>query len=196
MGAAARLWLSRPMILALIVAVLACLVALVRGGSLDNLASTHLRWSLLLFGALMVQIVVDLSDPPWLGDGAGFLIMLATNAAVIAFLALNRQLPGMALAALGLLLNLIVIVANGAMPVSAWAAEVVGLSEQLQDPGVKHEVLDSQTLFPFLGDIIPIPGLSKIVSVGDVVLAAGIGLLVYRRSLEEQEAPIGAPVSG
>lgn len=184
------------MILALMVAVLACLIALTRGGSLDALAGTQLRWSSLLFGALAVQMVVDLTDPVWLGEDAGLLLMLATNAAVAAFLVGNRKLPGMTLAALGLLLNAVVIAANGAMPVSEWAAEIAGLSDQLRDPGVKHEALDGRTTLPFLADIIPIPGLRKIVSVGDVVLAAGIGLLVYRRTSAEYEAPREAATSG
>lgn len=183
------------MIVALLVAVLATLAALARGGSLENLAATQVRWLSLLFGSLAVQVAFDVADPVWLGEGGGLLVLLATNAAVVVFLALNRQLPGMRLAALGLLLNVIVIAANGAMPVSEPAAATVGLADELRDPGVKHEILDDQTRLPFLGDVIPIPGLQKIISIGDIVLALGIGMLAYRRTTGEPEVREAA-VSG
>lgn len=173
------------MIIPLLIAVLATVAALFRGGSLDNLASTELRWLPLLFGALIVQVAVDFADPAWLDDTGGLAVLLLTNLVVVAFLALNRHLPGMQLAALGLFLNVVVIAANGAMPVSESAAATVGLADELQDPGVKHEVLDSDTKLGFLGDVIPIPVLNKLISVGDVVLALGIGLLAYRRTLGE-----------
>lgn len=184
------------MIIALLVAVLATVAALFRGGSLDNLATTELRWLPLLFGALVVQAAVDLSDPAWLGDTGGLVVLLATNLVVVAFLALNRHLPGMQLAALGLFLNVLVIASNGAMPVSESAAATVGLADELQDPGVKHEVLDSDTKLGFLGDIIPIPVLNKLISVGDVVLAVGIGLLSYKRTLGEPSEAREAATSG
>jgi len=184
------------MIVALMVAVLATVVALLRGGSLDRLAATQLRWLPLLFGALLVQVALDFSDPSWLDDAAGLGVLLATNAVVVGFLVLNRELPGMKLAALGLFLNVVVIGANGAMPVSESAAATVGLADELSDPGVKHEVLDSDTRLGFLGDVIPVPGLGKIISVGDVVLAAGIGLLAYRRTLEEPQGAREEATSG
>lgn len=183
----ARVVVSCPMIVALLVAVLATMVALSRGGSLENLAATQVRWLPLLFGALAVQVAFDVADPAWLGEGGGLFVLLATNAAVVVFLTLNRHLPGMKVAAVGLLLNVIVIAANGAMPVSEPAAVTVGLADELRDPGVKHEILGDQTALPFLGDVIPIPGLRKIISVGDIVLAVGIGLFAYRRSLGEPE---------
>lgn len=196
MGSSALLWLSRSMIVALIVAVLATLLALLRGGSLERLAATELRSLPLLFGALVVQVVVDVADPAWLGDAGGLVVLLATNALVTLFLVLNRHHPGMWLAALGLFLNVLVIGANGAMPVSESAAARVGLADELRDPGVKHEVLDEDTRLPFLGDAIPIPGLQKIISVGDIVLAAGIGWFAYRRTLEADQVPTEAAVSG
>lgn len=184
------------MIIALMVAVLATVVALFRGGSLDSLAATKLNWLPLLFGALVVQVALDFGDPSWLGDPAGLGLLLATNAVVVAFLALNRHLPGMKLAALGLFLNVVVIAVNGAMPVSEPAARTVGLADELQQPGVKHEVLDSDTRLGFLGDVIPLPGVGKIISVGDIVLAAGIGLLAYRRTLAEDRETTEVAVSG
>jgi hypothetical protein len=52
--------------------------------------------------------------------------------------------------------------------------------------GVKHEIAGPDTVLPFLGDVIPLPYLSRIISVGDVVLAIGIAILVYRRTMGDE----------
>ena len=96
------------------------------------------------------------------------------------FVVLNFRFPGALLIGLGLLLNLCVILANGAMPVSLWAVKVSGshAATHLQN-SVKHQVMGRGTRLGFLGDIIPLPPLG-IVSVGDVVLGAGVFILVTR----------------
>jgi hypothetical protein len=45
---------------------------------------------------------------------------------LLAFLTVNRWIPGAAVMAVGLLMNLTVVVANGGMPVSAAAVETAG----------------------------------------------------------------------
>jgi len=169
----------------LIVAVLAALYGLVRGGSLDSLAATHFRFLWLLFAGLLVQLVFDLWVPHWLSETQGLLVLLGTNVVVAGFLALNSQLPGMLIAAAGLVLNVLVISVNGAMPVSIDAAEVAGFTGPLPAWGIKHEALTDATVLPWMADVIPIPGLRKLLSVGDLVLAAGIGRLVYKRTTED-----------
>ncbi len=120
--------------------------------------------------------------------------------AVAAFLALNWHLPGMWLAALGFVLNVVVIAVNQGMPVSREAAEIAGFTD-LPGWGIKHEPLDESTILPWIADVIPIPGLKKILSIGDVALAAGIGWLVYKRTVaedavEEQDAISPEATSG
>lgn len=169
------------MIVALAAAIAAAIAGLLRGGSLDRLAETRFAWTPLLFAALAVQLAASLLFE--VEGAAGLAIVLGTNAAVALFLLANRGLPGMTLAALGLLMNVAVIAANGAMPVSQRAAEIAGVSiAELDDAAPKHEAMnDSTALWP-LADIIPIPGFRSIFSLGDVVLAAGIAVLVYRRT--------------
>ncbi|MFN2595096.1 MAG: DUF5317 domain-containing protein, partial [Actinomycetota bacterium] len=106
---------------------------------------------------------------------------------IAALLFANRNLPGLAPAGLGLALNLPVIGLNGAMPVSVSAARDAGVKANLNDIGFKHERMDSATRLRFLGDVIPIPNSQQIFSAGDIVLALGIGWLVYRRTLGETE---------
>lgn len=183
------------------VAVVAALYGLVRGGSLEPLARTDFRYPSILFAGLFVQAGFGIWDPAWLPDTGDLVVLLASNAAVVVFLAINRHLPGMLLAALGLALNVVVITANGGMPVSLEAAQLAGLEGDSPNLGIKHEVLGPDTVFPWIADVIPLPGLNIVISVGDVVLAAGIGWLVYKRTLEEdpsdeQESATPAATSG
>ncbi|MFS8096736.1 DUF5317 domain-containing protein [Lentzea alba] len=72
--------------------------------------------------------------------------------------------------------NGIAIALNGRMPYSRAAAELVGVP-----PGAatsKNAPADSDTRLLFLGDVIPVPALHKIVSVGDVLIALGVVLLL------------------
>lgn len=182
------------MLIALIAAVVAAVAGRLRGGSLETLAATPFRWPLLLWTGLIVQITFDRWDPQWLGSTGGLVVILGTNALVAGFLVANRRLPGMAAAAAGTLMNVLVIALNGAMPVSRRATDIAGVS--LRDMGVKHEILDSETLLPWLGDVIPVPGLETLISLGDVVLAVGIAWLVYRRTIAGRKAASEPTTSG
>ena len=143
---------------------------------------TRFRWTWALLLGLSVQLVVDLWSPDWLTEERSFAIVLATNALVVVFLLVNLKLPGASLAAIGLLLNIVVIGANGAMPVSPRAAEMAGRTLTDDDFGLKHELLTDDTLVPWLGDVIPLPKLKFLFSLGDIVLALGIARLVYERA--------------
>jgi hypothetical protein len=126
---------------------------------------------------------VDLWLSQWLPAETATAGIVASNGAVAAFLLANHRLPGMALAGAGLVLNLLVIAANGAMPVSQRAARIAGLPrDALSQPGIKHEVLGNDTALSPLADVIPLPGTGQVISAGDIVLAAGIGRLVYART--------------
>jgi hypothetical protein len=171
----------------LAVAAVAGLYGLVRGGSLDGVAATKFRFLWLLFGGFVLQIGFSLWNPVWLTETGEITVLVASNLLVAVFLITNRRLPGMLLAAGGLVLNMLVIASNGAMPVSLEAADIAGTDLETADFGIKHEPLGDDTIFPWLGDVIPVPGLSTLISAGDVVLALGIGRLVYRRTLAEEE---------
>jgi len=41
-------------------------------------------------------------------------------------------------------------------------------------------------VMPWIADVIPIPGLKMVLSIGDFVLAAGIGRLVYKRTVADE----------
>lgn len=178
------------MILVLIAAALAAGVASLRGGSLENLAATRFRWIWILAAAFIVQVATDLIGYEGLPNFLAVLLVGVSYIGAAAFMGLNRELPGMSLAAVGMALNAIVIIGNGAMPVSQWAARIAGIGE-LSDMGVKHEVAGPNTVLPWLADVIPIPNAFQIISFGDVVLSVGLSLLVYRQTMARSRAALG-----
>ncbi len=96
----------------------------------------------------------------------------------------------MLLVFLGLLLNMVVLAANGAMPVAPEAIAAVGLPGVEPMPG-KHEIMTESTRLAYLADIVPLPPLRTIVSLGDIVLGAGIipllsHLMTYRTAAERR----------
>lgn len=157
-------------------------LAVARGGSLTALAKTKLRWAWLLLVGFAMQIGFDLWSPEWLDGDGELAVLLVSNALVAMFVLANRHLAGMLLAGLGLALNVAVIAANGAMPVSERAAEDAGVGKSLDDAGLKHERMTDDTLVPWLGDVIGVPVLEEVLSIGDIVLTLGIVRLVYART--------------
>ncbi|WP_457637316.1 DUF5317 domain-containing protein [Oceanithermus sp.] len=105
------------------------------------------------------------------------------NAAVVALAGYgfwrNRRLRSIWLAAFGLLLNTIVIWANGGqMPVSAQALKDVGLEDFLRfmqnSSDAVHNLIGPHTRFRFLSDVIPLPLLKKVISPGDAFVILGV----------------------
>jgi hypothetical protein len=181
----------------LVVIVVALLLGVARGGTMTNLAQLELRSWGLVFLALAVQAVGAFAATIGLPHASLWYVlgMVGSAALVTVFVARNRELPGMALIALGFVLNALVVTANGAMPVDQAAADRVGIStvHLYQNVDAKHELADSATRLRPLADVIPVPlpgplrwG-SNVVSVGDVVLAAGIGVLVLNAMLAVRE---------
>ena len=149
---------------------------------MERLAATRFIWLPFLLIGLAIQIVYSLLPLDDLSEGRARVVILLSYTMVISFLIANWRLQGMAIAAIGLALNITVIAFNGAMPVSIDAARSAGVSTSFENAGVKHEASDKDTILPWLGDVIPLPGLKEVISIGDIVLAAGIAWLVYSRT--------------
>lgn len=177
----------------LTVVLLAVLVSYLRGGRLRRIADARLRLPWLLFAGLALQIGVDLAaGRELLADAspAGLSLLIVSQVLVVIWLVLNRHLPGVVLVAIGLALNAAVIAANGAMPVDPDAMQALGLGPLEVPPG-KHTLLTEATRLPWLADIFPLPPLRSIISVGDVVIAAGLlplthALMTWRTERERR----------
>jgi Family of unknown function (DUF5317) len=176
-------------VLVLVVAVVALAVSVATGGS--RLALVRVRAVRLLVAAAIVQLGTSALAP---GSGlARGTALLLTTVLVGLFLAGNARLPGVPLVALGLLLNVVVVGANAAMPVSVDAAARAGISRG--DLGLARDAMRSpsgpDTRLGFLGDTVPVvlPYRPQVVSAGDVLVAAGVGLLLLTAGARTPQTP-------
>ena len=172
------------MVVVVVVTVLALTLVAVTG-HLRPLSELRVRAVRLLLAAAMVQIGTASLAP----DSAVLRVvaLVVTVLLVGLFLGANIGLPGVPLIAAGLLLNVVVIIANGAMPVSTSAAAGAGVGDDalhLADDPLR-EPLGDGTRLPLLADRVPVPapGWAQVVSAGDVLAAAGIGLLLIAGSV-------------
>ncbi len=155
-------------------------VALAVGGRLGNLPTERPRWPWLVPAA-----VVLLLAPPVLSvHSAGAAPALAALAALVAFAAANLRMVGMSIVLVGLTLNAVVILANGAMPVDPAAVVATGLArgEELAslDLGPARRWRDAEDRVAVLGDILPVALLDEVVSFGDLIVAAGLANVTFR----------------
>jgi hypothetical protein len=135
------------------------------------------------FGALLIQIlVVSVSQ----GPAIRILLPLST-VLIIPFLIANWRYAGIRLMAAGVLLNLLVMLANGGlMPVTPGTVDAVGrvdissLVEGENIPHSKNVMLKAEDArFPRLGDaiVLPIPHpFTRAVSPGDILLVLGLAV--------------------
>lgn len=165
------------MIILLFVLAAGIVAGRLRGGTLRRLGDAQLSWTPIIFVGVALQGTAAYIGSP----AAATTLALASHCAVFAFAAINAKRPGMALLALGGLLNFIVVAANGAMPVSPSAMARAGVGSPavgIPDLGGLHEIMTDRTRLSFLADIIPIPVARHVVSPGDLALWAGLILAV------------------
>lgn len=154
----------------LLVLVISIVLGWIRGGRLRNLTEIRVRlWWLLPLGFILLGASSFVpSDRHDLAVG----LILVSYLPLLLFVWLNREMTGMWVAGMGILMNFTVIVLNSGMPVLEEAVRIAGGSSDIV-LGAKHVLLDESTRLPFLADIIPLPG--AVLSLGDVFLAIGIG---------------------
>ncbi|MEO7913638.1 MAG: DUF5317 domain-containing protein [Roseiflexaceae bacterium] len=175
--------------LRLVVIVLVIIVALLRGGSLRNFAAVQLRWLPLVIAGFILQLLIftPFARSPLVAFATVPIYLLSMILLVI-WVAANWRIPGMALIALGLLLNVIAISMNGGhMPVSPESARYAGTIDNYASEGalVANNSIATQdnVRFWLLTDIIAIPKqvpFANVISIGDVLLTIGVGSLCYR----------------
>jgi len=175
--------------LRLLVIVLVIVVALLRGGSLRNFATVQLRWLPLVIVAFVLQLLIftPFARSPLVAFATVPIYVLSMILLVI-WVAGNWRIPGMALIAAGLALNVIAISVNGGhMPVSIESARYAGTIGNYTSTGAfvannSIATQDNARLW-LLTDIIAIPKqvpFANVISIGDVLLTIGVGILCYR----------------
>ena len=162
------------MVLVVVTVAGAVVAGWLRGGRVRHLAAAGFRGTAIAAAAAVAQFVHAFVP----NAAAGAALTGLSQAALLSFLWLNRLVAGAALVALGSTLNAVVIMANGAMPVSREALLHVSRHPAELVAGGRHRLLEEGDAFAPLADVIGLPLLRTVVSVGDIVLAAGIGVMV------------------
>ncbi len=175
---------------------LGLIAGLLAGGSVSNLVSVRLRWMGAIFAALLVRYgtellisrgveIVDALRLPLFGGALGLLL---------AALWANRRQPGMSLAFVGILSNTLAIVANGGrMPILLQSLQAVGLSAD--DANTPFHTILRATDANFLRqlgpltDIIPVPLVQDVASIGDVFLGLGLAFFLFATVVRAPDEP-------
>jgi hypothetical protein len=147
------------------------------GGRLRNVAELQLRWPALALVGLALQFI---TGP---GDTVPLACLYLSFVLLIVFTVANIRVFGFPLILAGVLCNLLVIGANGGMPVSAHALEASDQGQFLGDlennPYPKHHLATEDDLLRFLGDVIPVPTpVAQAISLGDILTYGGVGMVI------------------
>ena len=157
------------------------LVGFLVGGRLAGIAEIHLRWSWVILGGLLVQVVL-FSEPVSERIGAlGPPIYVGSTVAVIGAILANRAIPGMLIVALGAASNLAAIVANGGyMPMSAGAAAAMGGGHST---AYSNSALVPDPMLAPLTDIFALPmwlPFANVFSIGDILIGVGVAVVIVK----------------
>jgi len=173
-------------------ALVSLLVAWFRGASPLTLGDLRLRWLPLPLVSFGVQLVVFSSLIPDVGP-LTVPLHLGSMILLLAFLLVNLRYRALGIVALGTALNLLVIALNGGhMPARPAHVRAIGfpqVADALETAGYFQKTgrMYETTRLPMLGDVVhlplPGPGPDRLVSPGDLLIAAGVFLFV-------QEAPV------
>ncbi|GIH09736.1 hypothetical protein Rhe02_78030 [Rhizocola hellebori] len=160
-----------------------------------RLTELKFRWIGLLWAAAALAFV-RYTDPDWLPhwsrayDGLAVLGAAWTLGACWVVLNLSGRDAGMRTGLVtlwtGFTLNFLTIALNrGVMPYSASAARLAGFTQQ--GPAVVgHAELNRGHLLPWLADIVPVPVIAKVVSVGDLLMIAGLVVVLVSGMARKQ----------
>jgi Family of unknown function (DUF5317) len=172
---------------------LGLLAGLVFRGRIDNLARLHFRWPWLIVAVLFVRaaaVVTPLSRV----EGVQYVYLAALTVLVAWTLWQIELVRGIWLVAVGSVLNLVVIAANGGrMPV---APELAGSLVHSGHLG-QYTLIAGDTNLGWLADWVALPGIGRVVaeaySPGDVVVALGVGVVVALAMRSQAGSPETRP---
>jgi Family of unknown function (DUF5317) len=170
-------------LLFLVVAGAGVAVGLARGGAVRGLRDPGVKSVRLGLACLAVQVLVVLLPLRALGLPLvlGPVLLLAALATLLGVARPNARLPGVPLVALGLFLNLLVVLANLGLPVPADTLERAGITVAQPAPArpdAKHVLERDGTRLGLLGDRLAVRPLRTVTGYGTVIELAGLFLLL------------------
>jgi Family of unknown function (DUF5317) len=158
--------------------VFAALLGFLVGGRVSALSSLRVRWTPAALLGLAIQLI------PWPGQALPLLMVFVSYGILLAFAVANlrERVPGFALILIGILMNFTVIAVNQGMPVTPEALVASHQEETLpiltERPGAKHHLAGPDDRLMFLADVIPVPPLDLVVSLGDILAYTGVVWLI------------------
>lgn len=175
---------------------IALIVSLLTGGSIECLKRQTLRGETLLAVLLPLQMLWPLISSA-LKMRCGLSVAVWLSMMVILVVVLFFNAPGrwvLVLAGVGILMNVLVIGANGAMPVSLPGVSELGVPRSEAIAALHneclHEAMDESTALTMFADRVVVPGPvwhRSLVSIGDVFLALGLGGWIFSGSRRVRE---------
>jgi Family of unknown function (DUF5317) len=175
------------LLLVLLAGAAGVVAGLVRGGRLRGGDGGGVRAWPFGLAALAVQALVGLLPP---AGGLGPMLLVAALLTLLAVARANGRLAGVPLLAIGLLANLVVVVANIGMPVPAATLERAGVAVERpasHRPDAVHVLAGPSTRLAALGDRLAVRPLRTVASFGTVAELAGLFLLVQHLLLARRE---------
>jgi hypothetical protein len=180
------------------------LLGYLRGGRLRRVQGLSVRFPGLLLAATALQAALRYTSRG-ARSGGGVTLLLLSYFLVAAWIFVNSIAwhgllrAGVGVVAVGWALNIVAIVPNGTMPVSAAAADraIRGTGTASTNIDIaKHGATKDSSMIRWLGDIVPLSELRVVVSIGDAFLLCGVGLIVAgaMRSQESDAVVASAPV--
>lgn len=164
-----------------------------RKGSLKNIERIEFKNGIFIFIGFLLQIVIFSSkfQSSNLKNYTGILFIVSYLLVLITILS-NLHIKSMKAIGLGFLLNFLVIVLNGGyIPVSVKALQSVGAYGKIEllkryTRFNNCVLMGKNTNLNFLGDIIPIPLLKQVISIGDIFILLGFFLIIQEGMLTKR----------
>jgi hypothetical protein len=174
------------------IALLAALVLVIATrGSLRQLGRLPVEGYAMLLAALVLQAVVELVNFPRARvDDVGFGLLLLSYALLLSFCFANLRNRGVAIVAIGISLNALVIALNQGMPADGpTRIDARGRRVSSITTSVKHRPERPGDVLTVLDDHIRLPEpFHEILSFGDLVLVAGLLDVCYWGSRRDERA--------
>lgn len=180
--------------------ILSTIVGKIRGGKIKNIGSLKIKgWYLFLLGFLLeyssiyIEKLTDNKLSFFIREYFSYMQFLVIILFILGFI-LNLRNKGILIMFIGSLFNSIAILLNdGKMPVSIEALKYSSLTKDIDmlKTGITltHQIATNSTKFYFFTDILPIPvpyPLPKVISVGDIIIALGVFILIQKIMLSRK----------
>jgi hypothetical protein len=161
--------------------IFAVIIGYILKGTIKNLENVDIKGVYLVFISFFIEFFIVIAIRKGFFNIGIFTYILdfIMYTLLVAFIYFNRKSKYIVLMGIGFLLNAIPIFLNGgAMPVSAKAAEIAGLTLNISKEGL-YTLINENTRMWFLGDIIPLTFLRNFaISIGDIIAAIGLMLFI------------------